>query len=237
VFSETYSRRTGFNLLENKLKLGLRVTALKLGLRRIFGDHNLSWYNYLMQYQKHNKLWSTGKRPNFTNRPKHISQDNSIYFITARTIDGMWFLKPDRYKQILFEKIKEKTSKFDSPLLAYVILNNHYHLIIKVEKANILPKFIKELNGASSLAINTAENVVGRKIWWNYFDHVIRDEADFYKHLNYIHQNPIKHGLSRNFDFKFSSYGSWLKKKGLEYLNQSFEKYPVVDFVVVGDEY
>jgi len=176
-------------------------------------------------------------KPNFSNRPKHILQDDSIYFITVRTIGGMWFLQPNKYKQILLEKIKEKTDKFNFPLLAYVILNNHYHLMAKVEKAITLPKFIKELNGASSLAINTAENVVGRKIWWNYFDHIIRDEADFFKHLNYIHQNPIKHGLSKNFDFKFSSYNSWVKKKGLDYLNQSFEKYPIVDFMVNGDDY
>ncbi|MDO8443991.1 MAG: hypothetical protein Q7S80_00585 [bacterium] len=51
-------------------------------------------------------------KPNTTNRPRHIKQDDSFYFITVRTVDGQWFLQPDVYKEILLEKIHAKTSKF-----------------------------------------------------------------------------------------------------------------------------
>jgi len=122
-------------------------------------------------------------------------------------------------------------------LIAYIIANNHLHLMLEVPDGKILAKFISELNGASSRTINIADNTINRKIWWNYFDHIIRDQSDFFKHLNYIHQNPIKHKLAKELSYQFSSYNLWLKRKGKEYLDQAFEKYPIVDFLACEDEY
>jgi len=44
-------------------------------------------------------------------------------------------------------------------------------------------------------------------VWQSRFwDHIIRDEADLHNHANYIHYNPVKHGLvSDPFDWKYSS--------------------------------
>lgn len=81
-------------------------------------------------------------KPKFTNRPKHLKVDNSFYFFTIRAIEGQWFLKPDKYKQILLKVLKEKTKKFEYKLIAYAILNNHYHLILKIAGAKNIPKFI-----------------------------------------------------------------------------------------------
>lgn len=175
--------------------------------------------------------------PKFTNRPKHLILNNSYYFFTVRTIEGQWFLQPEQYKQILLDIIHQKSQLFNYSLIAYAILHNHYHLILEIPDASNIPKFFNQVNGASSRAINIADGNIHRKIWWNYFDHIIRDESDFYKHLNYIHQNPIKHTVSKGFDYQFSSYNAWLKKKGAEYLNESFEKFPIKDFITSGDEY
>lgn len=176
-------------------------------------------------------------KPNYNNRPKHILEDDKFYFITARTVDSQWFLQPDKYKQILLKIIREKTQKFNFPLIAFVILQNHYHLILKVVDSLQIPKIMREINGASARAINKADLAIDRKIWWNYYDHVIRNENDFFKHLNYIHQNPIKHGFSKEFGGIFSSYNAWVEKKGKEYLDQAFEKYPIVDFKMLNDEF
>lgn len=174
-------------------------------------------------------------KPNFTNRPKHLKQDNAFYFLTVKTLNGQWFLRPDKYKQIVFDCLKEKTKKFNYPLIAYVILANHYHLIVKISNADKIAKFMGEVNGASARAINETDGVIGRKIWWNYYDHILRDEADFFKHLNYIHQNSVKHGQTKDLDCPFSSYNIWVKQKGEEYMRDAFEKYPVVDFMYKDD--
>jgi len=176
-------------------------------------------------------------KPNLENRPPHLKITAEYYFITCRTINGQWFLQPPKYKTLLFDTIHQKSQKFATPLLAYVILHNHYHLIIKPPNTGIVSKFIKEANGASARAINKADGVIDRKIWWNYFDSPIKTEPYFYKHLNYIHQNPVKHGVSNGFSYHFSSYDAWKDKKGKEFLDDSFSKYPIVDFVTAMDDY
>lgn len=53
-----------------------------------------------------------------------------------------------------------------------------------------------------------------RPLWQaRFYDHLIRDEADFHRHLDYIHYNPIKHGYcSVPGDWAHSSFSSWLAR-------------------------
>jgi putative transposase len=49
-----------------------------------------------------------------------------------------------------------------------------------------------------------------RRFW----EHQIRDESDLQRHFNYIHYNPVKHGLVKTVDeWQFSTYHKY-KKKG-----------------------
>jgi putative transposase len=46
-----------------------------------------------------------------------------------------------------------------------------------------------------------------------FWDHVIRDEVDFQRHLDYIHYNPVKHGLViKPEDWAHSSFSAWKER-------------------------
>jgi putative transposase len=47
-----------------------------------------------------------------------------------------------------------------------------------------------------------------RGIWQRrYWEHTLRNEGDFERHVNYIHFNPVKHGhVSRVKDWPYSSF-------------------------------
>ena len=47
-----------------------------------------------------------------------------------------------------------------------------------------------------------------RGLWQRrYWEHAIRDDADLERHIDYIHFNPVKHGLvSRVCDWPYSSF-------------------------------
>jgi putative transposase len=47
-----------------------------------------------------------------------------------------------------------------------------------------------------------------RGIWQRrYWEHTLRDERDFSRHVDYIHFNPVKHGLvTRVEDWPYSSF-------------------------------
>ena len=55
-------------------------------------------------------------------------------------------------------------------------------------------------------------------IWQRrYWEHTIRDEEDLYKYLDYIHYNPVKHGLVKNVkDWEFSSFDKFVERGNYE---------------------
>lgn len=176
-----------------------------------------------------------------TNRPPHIFLDDTYYFIAARTINSIGFFNTHKKKRILVKVIRKALETFKYSCYAWVILDNHYHLLIKTSKGSDLSKFIKAIHAESAVLLNKLEKRKGRKIWWNYWDKCIRDERDFWKHFNYIHHNPVKHGVTKDqnlvCDYSFCSYRQWSRKESQEWLDLIFEQYPIVDFTVQGDDF
>ena len=64
--------------------------------------------------------------------------------------------------------------------------------------------------GLSAAPTRSASKVAKREkgVWQRrYWEHVIRDDTDFERHVDYIHYNPVKHGLvSRAADWPHSSF-------------------------------
>ncbi|MEO5670343.1 MAG: transposase [Ramlibacter sp.] len=54
-------------------------------------------------------------------------------------------------------------------------------------------------------------------IWQRrYWEHQIRDEEDLVRHVDYIHFNPVKHGLVAQVkDWQYSSFHKWVKRGDL----------------------
>jgi len=163
--------------------------------------------------------------------PPHIFIDDTYYFLTARTYQKQRIFNTGKKKAFLLDSLKAEFRKRSYNLFAWVILDDHYHIEFRARKADDLSKIINAVHGQVSFLINKADNSRGRKVFQNYWDHSIRDEKDFWRHFNYIHHNPIKHGYVKNMeDYKFSSYNEWVNKEGKEWLNSCFELYPIIDF-------
>jgi putative transposase len=53
------------------------------------------------------------------------------------------------------------------------------------------------------------ESTVWQRRFW---EHTIRDLDDYHKHIDYIHYNPVKHGLANSpADWSWSSFGKYVK--------------------------
>jgi len=64
----------------------------------------------------------------------------------------------------------------------------------------------------STTASRTARGERG--IWQRRFwEHVIRDDEDYARHVDYIHYNPVKHGHCRHaIDWPHSSFKRWVQR-------------------------
>ncbi len=169
--------------------------------------------------------------------PPHLYLDDTWYIITAATYQQAPYLVSDQAKILVRDHLKEHIQEFKIKLKAWVILNNHYHLLLKSRNGYLLPRFLQRLHGSTSFTINGWEGKRGRKIWYNYWDTCIRDEHGFWTRFNYIHNDPIKHGCVNNLsNWPYSSYHYYLRTQGEDWLADVSRTYPVLDYLE-GDDF
>jgi len=169
--------------------------------------------------------------------PPHIFLDDTWYIVTAATLNHAPLLSDVYAKALIRDRLRELMPEFNLALLAWVILDNHYHVIFKTQRGNALPRFFGRLHGSTSRQINRRDDTAGRQIWHNYWDACIRTEADLWTRFNYVHHNPVKHGYVQNLrDWEFSSYHYYRNLKGEKWLADCWQRYPVIDFIE-GDDF
>ncbi len=157
------------------------------------------------------------KRPLHT--PTHLFINDSYYFITAGCYQKKPYLDCDVKKEYIYKTICEELKRYLVELHGWVVLDNHYHILIKLKDAFLLSKLIQALHAKSAISINRTDKEHGRKVWYNFWDKCIRDQRDFYTKLNYIHLNPVKHGYVEDPNkYKFSSYHSYFKERGGDWM-------------------
>jgi primosomal protein N' (replication factor Y) len=74
----------------------------------------------------------------------------------------------------------------------FVIMPNHVHLLVRPSEEVPLQKIIQSWKTFSAKAANQVLGKTGTFWRDEYFDHIIRNEAQFNKFRNYIRENPIK---------------------------------------------
>ena len=108
-----------------------------------------------------------------------------------------WFKEESRLQrlqQLLFELALER--EFD--LQAWAVFSNHYHFIANpVGPAADLAGLLRRLHSISAKEINGLDGSPGRKVWHQYWDTNLTFQRATLARLNYVHQNPVKHGLAR----------------------------------------
>ena len=146
---------------------------------------------------------------------------NGAYFLTLCTENHSQTLSqivgggvpdaPNSVELLSLGKIVEKNiitlNDFysDIKIDSYVIMPNHIHLIVFINKNSLsgtsgtpYPTSItKRQNSTLSKFISTFKRFVnkeyGKNVWQrSFYDHVIRDEEDYLKRVNYITENPTR---------------------------------------------
>ena len=115
---------------------------------------------------------------------RRINLRDRYYFITAVTYNRQKILLNDID---LFWK-----SWSGREFYAWVILPDHFHIILKVNELSISDILHNFKIKYSRLY---RDKYGPGRVWQNRFwDHIIRNQDDMNKHLDYIHYNPVKHG-------------------------------------------
>jgi putative transposase len=113
---------------------------------------------------------------------------------------------------LLHDALLKFTARLDYEMIAWVIMPDHVHLLINPKRQN-LSAVIQRIKMSFAKRLMFRAGTPRAKVWQSRFwDHIIRDSDDMRRHLDYIHYNPVKHGLVKKpGDWGQSSFEDFLK--------------------------
>ena len=136
-----------------------------------------------------------------------------MHYRRSRIAGGTWFFTVNlhdrrsdllvRHVDALRSAIMETKRTHPFNIIAMVVLPEHLHAIWALPVSdNAYPLRWSLIKAGFSRRIPLGEVITDsrarkreRGIWQRrYWEHAIRDEADLTAHVNYIHNNPVKHG-------------------------------------------
>ncbi len=164
--------------------------------------------------------------------PPHPIRRAGWYFITGVNFEHQSIMASPERRDEFETRLLNGYSEIDAEIAGWVILPNHHHSLVGVNSLDELSKVIQRLHGKTSREWNIADGMTGkRRVWYKFRDRWIRNERHYYKVLNYIHYNPVKHNYVKNpYTWKWSSINWYFETHGCEWLRENWKKYPYGDF-------
>ncbi|HSV81170.1 MAG TPA: transposase [Ramlibacter sp.] len=158
--------------------------------------------------------------------PRYIRADSAgaTYFFTVTLNDrrSRWLTE---HIDILRECVALTKTKHPFRIDAMVVLPEHMHALWTLPPGDadfpvrwmlIKRRFTRALLCRRLLDPSAARYRAGaeRSLWQRrYWEHQVRDDADFGNHVEYIHYNPVKHGLvTRAADWPHSSFHRYVRQ-------------------------
>jgi putative transposase len=142
----------------------------------------------------------------WSHAPLHRTENPGWYFLTGGTYLKRPYLVTGDRRASFISLIASAAEEFNVELQAWVALINHYHLmILATEPASIAP-FVRKIHSVNARELNALDQTPGRKVWFQYHDKWIDSEKAYFSRINYIHQNPVHHGIvDRAENYRWSS--------------------------------
>jgi putative transposase len=130
-------------------------------------------------------------------RPKHRAKPGETYFVTTDTWERRKVFLKSTAAELVEAKLFEYRDKGRYCVHSYVVMPDHFHVLLTPGKTTSLEKAIGLIKGGSSYDIGKALHMKF-PVWHEGFtEHGIRDEEDYETHVRYIQSNPVKAGLVR----------------------------------------
>ena len=145
-------------------------------------------------------------------------QPGGTYFFTVTLQQRQGNDLLTRHVGLLRECVRLVRERHPFHIHGWVVLPDHLHCVIELPPGDadfatrwrlIKMGFSKALprdEDRSPSRVRRGERGIWQRRFW---EHLIRDDADFRAHMDYVHINPVKHGLvERAVDWPYSTFHS-----------------------------
>jgi putative transposase len=148
----------------------------------------------------------------------------ATYFFTLVTHQRRRFLTSGLGRRCLREAFEEELKVRPFEIVAIVLLPDHLHTLwalpegdarYSVRWRRVKERFTNAYLAAGGTEGDRSASRLSRQergVWQRRFwEHVVRDGDDFKRCLDYIHCNPVRHGLARNAaEYPWSAFHRWV---------------------------
>ncbi len=142
-----------------------------------------------------------------------IQYPGAYYHVIQRGNNRENIFQSDEDKGLLLQKVEELKEGLNFELLGYVIMDNHYHLLLQT-KEEPLSKIMHRLNNYYSRSFNKRYRRSGHVFGGRYKASLIQDDGYLLGVLRYVHWNPVKAGICHCAnDYQWSSDHCYRRNK------------------------
>ena len=135
------------------------------------------------------------------------TSDSNFFHTMVQGIEKQIIFDNPANMNLYIDLIQKNAIRADVIILAYCIMPNHAHILIYASHINKLTKFFSYTNTSYAMHFNSENKRVGYVFRDRYKSKSIYTIKQLINTINYIHDNPVKAGLSLTVDkYKYSSY-------------------------------
>ena len=138
-------------------------------------------------------------------RKPRIEYKGAIYHVIQRGNNKEYVFKKDEHKKYLLTKLNEIKNLMGFEVYGFVLMDNHYHFIIKCYECGI-STIMHRINCNYGKYYNALYYRTGHVFQDRYSGLLVRNEGYLFSLLRYIHQNPVKANMCKKVsDYRWSS--------------------------------
>jgi len=143
-------------------------------------------------------------------RARRLSE-TKIYHIVFRGLNKQDIFLDERDYERLLERLYELKKELKFEIYAYCLMTNHVHILLKEKEYGDISVIMKRLLVSYVQYFNKKYERIGKLVNDRYLSKEVKDNSYILNLIRYIHQNPVKIGLSIN--YKWSSYHEYFNNK------------------------
>ena len=155
-----------------------------------------------------------------------ISRQNintSFFHVMVQGINKKYIFDKENEIKYYIKLINKLKQKYNVEIIAYCIMNNHAHMLIRTEKVQNLSKFMQSLNTNYAFYYNKKHNRVGYVFRDRFKSQGIYTEKQLYSCIRYIYNNPVKAGMCKKAsEYMYSNYKENFYNLGEDKTNYDF---------------
>ena len=134
--------------------------------------------------------------------PKRYQKMGHLHFVTFCCYRRQAYLQAAEVKDLFEDALERIRSRYDFPVVGYVVMPEHVHLLVSEPGRESLAV------GIQALKLPVARRREHRPFWQaRYYEFNVFTEAKRVEKLEYIHWNPVRRGLVETMErWPWSSY-------------------------------